>query len=183
MASDKKRRAVIQYIDISIAILNVFVLIFAAWIVVSYIILSIINLIFIAVLVGLLIIIFLRKNPYYISPGYGIVLFGLILSFGLLTLPEVHGSLLWSGFLIIGILDIIYVADMIKGSASSLARLGISAGRVWKLVEPGTDTPTYAKVGKIDRTQKKRLQKEYHMSWIVLITAISLLMIFITLII
>ncbi len=182
MASNLKKRTFIEYIDIFIAILNTIVLVFGAFVVPKNIILTTMNLIFTAVLCGLLLITFLINNPYYISPGYGMVLFGLVLSFGLLTLPEFHASLLWIGFLIIVILDIIYVANMIKGSASSSSRVATAGGRVWTLVEPGTDTPTYIKGGTVDRKQKKAIQKKYHMSWIILITMISMFIIFLTLI-
>lgn len=182
MTSNIKKRAFIEYLDLIVVILNIIVLIFATFIIQSNTILVTINLISTAILCGLLLFTFLRRNPYYISPAYGMILFGVVLAFGLLTLPEFHASLLWIVFLIIVILDVIYVAYMIKGSGSSSSRVATAGGRVWTLVEPGTDTPSYIKGGRVDRKQKKAIQKKYHMSWIILITTISLFIIFLTLI-
>jgi hypothetical protein len=80
-------------------------------------------------------------------------------------------------------LDVLFVAFMIKGSASSASRVATAGGRVWTLVQPGTDTPSYIQGGRVDRKQKKVIQKQYHMSWIVLISVISLFTIFLTFII
>ncbi len=57
------------------------------------------------------------------------ILFGIVLAFGLLTLPELYTSLSWVGFLLIGILAIIFVAFMIKGSGSSASRVATAGGR------------------------------------------------------
>jgi hypothetical protein len=84
------------------------------------------------------------------------------------------------GFLLIGILDLIFIAFMIKGSGSSASRVATAGGRVWTLVEPGSDTPSYTRGGRVDRKQKKAIQKHYHMAWIVMISVISLLTIFLT---
>lgn len=108
------------------------------------------------------------------------ILFGVILAFGLLTLPQFYSSILWVGFLLIGILDLIFIAFMIKGSGSSASRVATAGGRVWTLVEPGSDTPSYTRGDRVDRKQKKAIQKQYHMAWIVMITIISLLTIFLT---
>jgi hypothetical protein len=180
LASNTKKRTFFEYLDIIVVILNTIVLVFSIIIIQSNTILVITNLIFSAVLWGLLLFTFLKRNPYYITPVYGIILFGVVLAYGLLTLPEFYTSLLWVGFLIIGILDVIYAAFMIKGSGSSASRVATAGGRVWTLVEPGTDTPSYVQGGRVDRKQKKAIQKQYHMPWIVMISSISLFTIFLT---
>lgn len=182
MVSTKEKRTFFEYLDIFIVILNLIVLIFAAFLISRNTILNSLNIIFTLILFALVLITFLRKNPYYISPVYGMVLFGLVLSFGLITVPEIQVSSLWVAFLVVGILDIIFIANMIKGSASSASRVATAGGRIWTLVEPGTDTPTYIKGGKVDSKQKRAIQKKYHMSWIILITLISMFIIFLTLI-
>ncbi|MFW9819681.1 MAG: hypothetical protein ACFFE5_08735 [Candidatus Thorarchaeota archaeon] len=180
MASNIKKRTVFEYLDIIVAVLNTIVLVFSIITIQNNTILIIINLIFSVLLWILLIFTFSKRNPYYISPVYGMILFGVVLAFGILTLPELYNSLLWIGFLMIGILDIIYIAFMIKGSGSSASRVATAGGRVWTLIEPGTDTPSYIQGGRVDRKQKKAIQKYYHMSWIVLIISISLFIIFLT---
>ncbi|MFX0021734.1 MAG: hypothetical protein ACFE9S_05370 [Candidatus Hermodarchaeota archaeon] len=180
MASNTEKRTFFEYLDIIVVVLNSIVLVFSIFIIQSNAVLIFINLIFTVILWGLLIFTFLKKNPYYITPVYGMILFGVVFAFGLLTLPEFYNSLLWVVFLLIGILDVIFVAFMIKGSGSSASRVATAGGRVWTLVEPGSDTPSYIRGGRVNRKQKKAIQKQYHMSWIVLISVVSLLTIFLT---
>lgn len=180
MVSNTKKRTIFEYLDIIIVILNTIVLVFSIFIIQSNVVFLVINLIFITILWGLLLFTFVKRNPYYITPLYGMILFGVVLAFGLLTLPELYTSLSWVGFLLIGILDVIFIAFMIKSSGSSSSRVATAGGRVWTLIEPGTDTPSYIRGGRVDRKQKKAIQKQYHMSWIILISFISLFTIFLT---
>jgi hypothetical protein len=178
LVSNTKKRTFFEYIDIIVVILNTFILIFSIFIIQSNPVFKIVNLISIVLLWALLLFTFLKRNPYYITHVYGMILFGMVLAFGLLTLPELYTSLAWVGFLLIGILDVLYVAFMIKGSGSSASRVATTGGREWTLVEPGTDTPSYIRGGRVDRKQKKAIQKQYHMSWLVMISALSLFIIF-----
>ncbi len=180
MASNTKKRTLIEYLDFVIVILNVFIIIFSVFKFQNNVSLVILNLISIIILFGQYLYTSLRRNPYYVSSAYGINLFGMALAFGLLTVLEFYNSLIWLGFLIIGSGDLIYVIYMLKGSGSSASRVATAGGRVWTLVEPGTDTPSYVQGGRVDRKQKRAIQKKYHMSWIVLITSITLFIIFLT---
>jgi hypothetical protein len=141
-------RAKIEYFDISMAIVNSIILVFAALIIQANMILIIINLISIGVLCGLSIYPFSQHNPYYVISCYILLVFGFIMAVGLLSfLNYTPGFPFYSMISIllslILILNLCLGASLIKGSASSQAKFARMSG-VQVIIEPGI-TPTAIK--------------------------------------
>ena len=174
-------RAIIEYFDISMAIINSIILVLAAIILQAKTILMIIDLISIGVLCGLSIYTFSQNNPYYIISCYVLLVFGIIFTIGLLLIPELpFYSIVSILLIVILILNIFLGASLVKGSASSSARLARMSG-VQVIIEPGI-TPTAIKdrnmgapKGDLQEIENERnsMQKKYKARLIFLITVIS----------
>jgi len=170
-------RALIEYFDISMAIVNSFILVFSAIIFQSNAILMIINLISIGVLCGLSIYIFSQNNPYSFVSGFVLAVFGFIFTIGLLHVPELaYNSMISILLVLILILNICLGASLIKGSANSRAFIGMGTGRLGKVAAPGTRIPTAIKdINNLEvkKNTRKLMHEKFKLRLIFLITVIS----------
>ena len=174
----EKMRAIIEYFDISMAIVNSFILVFSAIIFQSNAILMIINLISIGVLCGLSIYTFSQNNPYSFVSGFVLAVFGFIFSIGLLHVPELAYSSMVSILLVlILILNICFGASLVKGSANSLAFIGYKTLRpIGTNIKTETLIPTVMKdinSFKVKKNTRKLMQEKFKLRLIFLITVIS----------
>ena len=170
-------RALIEYFDISMAIVNSFILVFSAIIFQSNAILMIINLISIGVLCGLSIYIFSQNNPYSFVSGFVLAVFGFIFTIGLLHVPELaYNSMISILLVLILILNICFGASLIKGNPNSRAFIGKGTHRVGKIIVPGTLIPTAIKdINNLEvkNNTRKLMQEKFKLRLIFLITVIS----------
>lgn len=186
-----KKNERLKLFDISLTILNVIALIIIAISVFVNIFLTILSFFSTAVLFGLTLVIFSRKNPYYIISSSGMAICGFVFSIGLLAMPEWSFHPFFSIFLLVTIpLDVYFIAGLIKVSESSWSGMSgwVSIGMV---IEPDTNAPMYTKDryeplkdDRINKTAKNELEKAFrkknHARWILLITFISTFMFFST---
>lgn len=186
-----KKSERVKYIDISLTILNFIAMVVIAILVFVNIILTILSFFSTAVLFGLTLVSFSRKNPYYISSCYGMAICGLVFSIGIHMMPELSFHLFFSIFFFATIiLDVYFIATLIKVSDSSWSGMSgwVSIGSV---IEPDTSIPMYIKdrykpLGNdklnkaVELDQKIAIRKKYFAWWILLITLISVFIFFST---
>ncbi|MHA1669871.1 MAG: hypothetical protein ACTSV5_04740 [Promethearchaeota archaeon] len=177
------KNARIKYIDISTTIFNFIVMIIIAVLVFFNLILSIISFLSISLLFGLTLVIFLRKNPYYFFPCYGMALCGLIVSIVLLLTPSLslnEGLIIL--FLVTIILDFIFIASLMKQTGGSYKRMS-GLNFFGNIIDPNPDVHIYLKDRfypsgnnkgnkAVELEQRRAIRKVYYMRWIVLITFI-----------
>ena len=181
----------VKYIDISLTILNFIAMVVIAILVFVNIILTILSLFSTAVLFGLTLVSFSRKNPYYISSCYGMAICGFVFSIGILMMPELPFYSFFSIFFFVTIiLDVYLISSLIKVSEGSWRGMSgwVSIGNV---IEPDTSVPMYIKdryepLGNdkfnkaVELDQKIAIRKKYYAWWILLITLISVFVFFST---
>ena len=176
-------RTKIEYFDIILAIINLIVLINAAFLIHTNLILIIISILSLGVLGGLSIFTFIRRNLYYMTTCYGLAVLGLIFDIGLVFIPILYDySFLFVVFIL---LNIFYLGSSVKGSASSSSKFATIAG-VKTIIEPGKNRPTYIKdrhgaleSDRIDENSLKAkrgsIQTKYKARLIISITVISVI--------
>ena len=133
-------RQKIEYFDIALSVINLIVLTLTAFLININILLLLLSLISLGILGGISIITFIRKNPYYISSCYALVILGLIFSIVLLFYPDLFDYSFY--FIITLLLNIFAIGSSVKGSASSQSKFATITG-VKTIIEPGKTRPTY----------------------------------------
>lgn len=178
-----KKTERVKYIDISLMILNFIAMVVITILVLENIVLAILSFFSTAVLFGLTLVSFSRKNPFYIFPSSGMAICGLVFSIGIVMMPELPFYSFFSIFFLVTIvLDFCLIASLMKVSEDPWS--GMSSWiNIGSVIEPDPSVPMYIKdrykqVGNgksnkaIELDQKRLIRKKYNAWWILLITLI-----------
>lgn len=186
-----KKTERVKYIDISLMILNFIAMVVITILVLENIVLAILSFFSTAVLFGLTLVSFSRKNPYYISSCCGMAICGLVFSIGIVMMPELPFYSFFSIFFLVTIiLDFCFIASLIKLSGSAWSGMS-SWVNIGSVIEPNTNAPMYIKDRyeqlrndksnkAVELDQKRVIRKKYYARWILLITLISTFIFFST---